>query len=65
MLKIYNRLQLKNALRWYFCQAHFVRFELKQNCKPEQKEDYLKSTYGVERVKLRVDDVLVNLNWKK
>ena len=29
------------ALRWYFCQVHFMRFALKpkQICKPEQKED--------------------------
>ena len=32
---IYNRQLLKNAVRWYFCQAHFMLFVLK----PKQRED--------------------------
>ena len=29
ILKIYNRQQFKNAMRWYFCQAHVILFVLK------------------------------------
>ena len=29
ILKIYNRQQFKNGVRWYFCQAHFMLFVLK------------------------------------
>ena len=31
ILKTTNRQQFKHALRWYFRQAHFVRFVLKPN----------------------------------
>ena len=41
ILKICNRKLFKNALRWYFCQAHFILFVLNQIkfCKSEQMED--------------------------
>ena len=41
ILEIYNLQKFKNAMRWYFCQAHFMLFVLKPNdfCKPEQRED--------------------------
>ena len=41
VLKIYKQEEFKNAVFWYFCQAHLMLFVLKPKkiCKPEQRED--------------------------